>query len=152
MERRLTEEQITKVILNWLESNGWSIVCYDFPQSGTGFVLHSCNRNESSKNKESIIPDIIAIKNEVVIFFENKDRFVLSDFEKIHKLKTTSDYKKALSKLLANHSYTSIYYGVGLPSSKKINEKISKYTQMVDFIVQTDGVETKAEFQVVNIF
>ena len=152
MERRLTEEQITKVILSWLEFNGWTIICYDFPQSGTGFVLHSCNRNNSSKNKESVIPDIIAIKNGTVVFFENKDRFVLSDFEKIYKLKTTSDYKSALSKLLEKYEYTNIYYGVGLPNNKKVNEKISKYTQMVDFIVQTDGVETKAEFQDINIF
>lgn len=152
MERRLTEEKITKVILNWLESKDWSIICYDFPQSGTGFVLHSCNRKNNSKNKESIIPDIIAIKNDVVVFFENKDRFVLSDFEKIHKLKTTSDYKDSLSKLLQNYNYKNIYYGIGLPNNKKVTEKIAKYTDMVDFIIQTDEIETQAWFQIINIF
>lgn len=35
-----TEEQITKAILVWLEGNGWSILCYDFPQSGTAISLH----------------------------------------------------------------------------------------------------------------
>ena len=83
----MKEEKVTINILNWLESNGWKIICYDFPQSGTGFVLHSCNRNNSSKNKESVIPDIIAIKNGTVVFFENKDRFVLSNYKKIYKLK-----------------------------------------------------------------
>ena len=40
MERRLTEEQATKAILDWLEENGWKIICFDFPQSGTGVSLH----------------------------------------------------------------------------------------------------------------
>lgn len=152
MERRLTEEQITKAILNWLESNGWSIICYDFPQSGTGHILHSCYRNNGSKNKESIIPDIIGIKNGVVVFFENKDRFVLSDFEKIYKLKTTSDYEDALLKLLKYYDYSSIFYGVGLPKNKNVNEKIKKYTKMIDFFIQTDGSETTIEFQITSIF
>lgn len=152
MERRLTEEQITKEILDWLESKGWFIISYDFPQSGTGFVLHSCNRKNSSKNKESIIPDIIAIKNEVVVFFENKDRFQLSDFDKISKLKKTFDYRNAISKLLQKYDYINIYYGIGLPSTEKVNAKILNYLQMVDFIVQTNGIETTTTFQRTNIF
>jgi hypothetical protein len=36
MERRITEEQVTKAILDWLEANDWKIICFDFPQSGTG--------------------------------------------------------------------------------------------------------------------
>lgn len=38
MERciAMKEERVSINILNWLESNGWKIICYDFPQSGTG--------------------------------------------------------------------------------------------------------------------
>ena len=39
----MTEEQVTKALLQHLTDNGWHIVCFDFPQSGTGRVLHPNN-------------------------------------------------------------------------------------------------------------
>ena len=54
----MREEQVTKNILDWLEGNGWKIICYDFPQSGTGVLLHLNNSNRTEKNKGGIIPDI----------------------------------------------------------------------------------------------
>lgn len=36
----MNEEKVTKCLLKWLIDNGWEIVCYDFPQSGTGRLLH----------------------------------------------------------------------------------------------------------------
>lgn len=39
----MTEEQVTKAILQYLQNKGWHIVCFDFPQSGTGRVLHPNN-------------------------------------------------------------------------------------------------------------
>ena len=91
MERCLVmkEERVTINILNWLESNGWKIICYDFPQSGTGVLLHpNSDENRTTKNKGGIIPDILATRNSVALFFENKDRFVLSDFEKLKEIKS----------------------------------------------------------------
>jgi hypothetical protein len=93
MAGRLTEEQITKSILIWLEINGWKIICFDFPQSGTGFVLHpNPDVRELTKNKGAIIPDIVAFKDKTAIFFENKDRFVLADFEKLSAIKFGNSY------------------------------------------------------------
>jgi len=152
MERRLTEEKITKAILNWLESNNWKIICFDFPQSGTGFVLHPNNRNTDSKNKNSVIPDIVAIKDNNVVFFENKDRFVLSDFEKIKKIKTSNDYSESISKLLSQQNYKNIYYGIGLPDNKSTLKKIQKYINEVDFVIQTNGETIKVTNQVQKIF
>ena len=39
----MTEESVTKSILKWLMQNNWIIVCFDFPQSGTGHFLHPNN-------------------------------------------------------------------------------------------------------------
>ena len=118
MERRIREENITKAIISWLEKGGWSIICFDFPQSGTGKVLHSNNRT-GLKNKDSIIPDIVAIKGGVVVFFENKDRFFLSDFQKLKNIKEENNYSDSLNQLLISHKYTSIYFGIGLPINSK---------------------------------
>jgi Holliday junction resolvase len=135
MERRLTEEQITKAILDWLEKQGWEIICYDFPQSGTGISLHPNEELRTTKNKGAIIPDVVAIKGTIVLFFENKDRFVLSDFVKVNDLKTSSDYSTSLQKLLKNYKVSKIFYGVGLPKNDNILNRIKEHEEKIDFAV-----------------
>lgn len=135
MERRLTEEQITKALLHWLEANGWEIICYDFPQSGTGISLHPNEEIRTTKNKGAIIPDIVAIRETTVVFFENKDRFVLSDFVKVNDLRTGLDYSASLDKLLKDHQVSSIFYGVGLPNNEPACKKIKEQQTMIDFAI-----------------
>jgi len=151
MERRLTEEKITKSIISWLEKNGWEIVCFDFPQSGTGKVLHSNNR-AGLKNKDSIIPDIIAIKDGVVVFFENKDRFSLSDFQKLENIKKENNYSDSLSQLLLSYEYTSIYYGAGFPITLKNRGKVNDNKIKVDFVIDSDSAIVKVDYQIQRIF
>ena len=129
----MKEEQVTKAILKWLLENGWTIVCFDFPQSGTGRIIHP-NGGNREKNKDSIIPDIVAVKDGICVFSENKDRFYYPDFQKQNMLKTCSDYSDAISGLLNKYIVKMVFYGIGLP--------ISKYTQgaedsshLVDFIL-----------------
>jgi len=135
MERRITEEQLTKLIINWLESNDWEIISFDFPQSGTGISLHPNENIRTSKNKASIIPDIVAIKNKTVIFFENKDRFVITDFVKTEYLKQTSDYSISISKLLQKFTYSAIYYGIGIPYNERNKKNIDDNLLKIDFSI-----------------
>ena len=127
----MTEEQVTKNILKWLIDNDWEIVCYDFPQSGTGHFLHPNGSTE--KNKETINPDIVAVKNNICIFSENKDRFYLPDYKKQNKLIVNNNYTNAINELLKKYSVTTIYYGIGLPSSKYKNAAVQN-RNLVDFI------------------
>jgi len=135
MERRITEEQVTKAILNWLEASGWEIVCFDFPQSGTGTSLHP--KGENSKTKNIIIPDIVAYKasEDIGVFFENKNRFYYNDFLKIEKLRKTTDYKEALSKLFDEKLPRQMYYGIGLPDQKLFWEKAKQSLSRIDFLI-----------------
>lgn len=133
MEGRIKEENVTKAILKWLIDNQWEIICFDFPQSGTGKVLHPSTT--TSKTDGAIIPDIIAFKNGIVVDFENKDRFVMDDFEKVSFLKSTTIYDKSLNTLLKGYSYTNIYYGIGMPFSDNNYSKAESNADMVDFIV-----------------
>ena len=135
MERRLTEEQITKTLLTWLGSRGWHVICFDFPQSGTGFVLHPNVELRTTKNKGAIIPDIVAIKDTTVTFFENKDHFVLADFNKVESLRITDDYSESIHRLLCNCTYDNIYYGVGLPLTRISEAKTADYSMKIDFAV-----------------
>ena len=129
----MTEEQVTKAILNILIKNEWKIVAYDFPQSGSGRMLRP-NDNISEKNKGGIVPDIVAVKNGLCLFFENKDRVVINDFKKVSALINDNQYSNAISALLSGYNVDKIYYGVAFPSSKW-NKKAETNAVLVDFIV-----------------
>lgn len=129
----MKEEDVTKGILKALMANGWKIICYDFPQSGTGRVLHPNDRE--SKTFGAIIPDIVAIKDGIVVDFENKDRFVFSDFEKIDALRKTSEYSDSWEHLLKGNTYSKIYYGIGMPMTDSNYAKAEENKSLVDFIV-----------------
>lgn len=135
MERRITEEQATKAILDWLELNNWKIICFDFPQSGTGVSLHPNEELRTTKNKGAFIPDIVAIKNGTVLFFENKDRFVLDDFIKVQDLKKNNEYSKSIKRLLAEFEYFEIFYGVGLVHSDITEQKTNLNLNKIDFSI-----------------
>jgi hypothetical protein len=153
MERRITEEQATKAILDWLENNNWEIICFDFPQSGTGVSLHPNNEFRTTKNKGAFIPDIVAIKNGIVVFFENKDRFVLDDFVKVQDLRQNNDYSNSIEKLLANFKYTKIFYGVGLVYSVNAEQKTNENLDKIDFaILYHENKTIKIQFDPNRIF
>ena len=119
----MREENVTKNILKWLQKNNWEIICFDFPQSGTGVLLHLNGTNRTEKSKGGIIPDIIAVKNGIAAFFENKDRFYQPDFDKLFEIKTELNYTDSLDSLLSDHNITSIFYGIGISD---ITEEIEK--------------------------
>jgi hypothetical protein len=130
---KLTEEKVTKTIIYYLKNKGWNIIAYDFPQSGTGIMLHPDN-SCSEKNKGAIIPDIIAVKNGVCLFFENKDRFYYPDYIKLNELKIKDNYRNSILQLICNYNVNNICYGVGLPT-KKHTSKADDSKHLVDFVV-----------------
>ncbi len=137
----MTEEDVTKRIMKWLIERQWTIVSYDFPQSGTGRVLHPDVGND--KNFMTIVPDIIAWKSGTVAVFENKDRFVKSDFVKIDVMRTTRRYDRALADLLRDFSVSSVEYGIGIPDTPKNRSKSMLNARLVDFVAwvsETGGV------------
>jgi len=149
----MKEEKVTKNILDWLELNGWTIICYDFPQSGTGVLLHLNNNNRTEKNKGGIIPDIIAVKNNRALFFENKDRFYEPDFDKLNEIKMESNYSDSLDHLLNGHNISDIYYGIGLPESEKDIDKSKQHLEKVDFLISTNKKkEVTIHYDVNGIF
>ena len=153
MERRITEEQLTKAILEWLITNNWEIICYDFPQSGTGLSIHPNEELRTTKNKGAIIPDIVALKNGTVIFFENKDRFVLDDFIKVKDLRDKNDYSNSIQRLLAEFKYSKILYGVGLVHSENAEQKTNLHLDKVDFAIFYQGDKSiKIQFDPNKLF
>lgn len=139
----MTEEHVTKRILKWLVDNEWKIICYDFPQSGTGILLHPNGSTE--KNKDAINPDIVAVKNNNCVFFENKAYFYYPDFEKVEKLRNTANYSGAINKLLNGYNISAIWYGIGYPKSAH-KRKAEESKNMTDFVV---GVNTDGNIEII---
>lgn len=138
----MREEHVTKALLKWLIDNKWEIICFDFPQSGTGRLLHPNGANE--KNKGAINPDIVAVRNGVCLFFENKDRFFLPDYEKVNGLIVDNDYTDDIAFLLSGHNVDEFYYGIGLPTEKH-NDKSQEAAVLVDFIIGVNADKTALE-------
>lgn len=136
----MREEIVTKKIIKYLKKNNWEIISFDFPQSGTGIMILP-DDSKSSKNKNSIIPDIIAYKNYNCLFFENKDRLVKSDFEKVNRLIKENKYINNINKFLSKYEINNIYYGIGLPYSVKTNT-ILEYSNLIDFVLKIFEDET----------
>jgi len=145
----MKEEDVTKTLLKILSNSGWQIICYDFPQSGTGRVLHP--NDTSSKTLGAIIPDIVAYKDGIVLDFENKDHFVFSDFEKIESLRSTNDYSESWNRLLTGLDISKIHYGIGLPMSEQNYQKAEENLNKVDFIVylNEDGTITTSGLNII---
>jgi hypothetical protein len=150
----MKEERVTINLLNWLKYNNWEIICYDFPQSGTGILLHpNTVENRTTKNKDGIIPDILATKNSVAIFFENKDRFVLSDFKKIKEIKNLGNYSNALNDILSDFYIRNIFYGIGIPAIEKYINKSLENIDGVDFLISTsESGEVQINFDKNGVF
>ena len=149
----MREENVTKNILQWLQNNNWEIVCFDFPQSGTGVLLHLNSINRTEKNKGGIIPDIIAVRNNVALFFENKDRFYQPDFDKLFEIKTELTYSDSLDLLLSDHNIKTILYGIGIAAIDKEIEKCKLNLGKIDFLISTnEKKEINIHYDVNGIF
>lgn len=139
----MTEEHVTKAILKWLLANEWEIICFDFPQSGTGKFIHKDDDFEQ-KNKDTINPDIICVKGKIALYFENKDHYYFPDYEKVYELINNNLYLKGIFSILNKREITNIYYGIGIPL-EKYKGKAKENETMTDFIVTVDN-ERKCSF------
>ena len=148
----MTEEQVTKSIIRWLHVNLWDVICFDFPQSGTGVALHPNEEIRTTKNKGAIIPDIVAIKDNVVVFFENKDHFDLNDFLKVEELRITTDYSNSIQRLLSDFDFSRIFYGVGLQASKRTEIKTNENLDKIDFAIFVSEKSLWIQHQRLSIF
>lgn len=136
MAGRMTEEIITRTILNWLKIDGWLILSFDYPQSGTGYALRPDGDGlKGSKNLGTLIPDVIAVKNEVTIFFENKVFFFQGDIDALLSLREDAAYAPAIRTLHQNQPTHRSMVGVGLLHTPSNIEKLFNVEQFLDFAV-----------------
>lgn len=131
----MREENVTMLLMEWLKKNSWNIIAFDYPGSGTGIRLHK--NGTRYKNKDTIVPDIIAVRNNVAMFFENKDHFYKKDFEKQYINITENLFSDDVNELLCPYNITAIKWGIGIPETK-YSSNVCKYEYMIDFLYTVD--------------
>lgn len=132
----MTEEIVTISIIKKLKIDGWRIISFDYPQSGTGKMIKP---DINEKNLGGFIPDIVSLKDGIVLFWENKDRFVYDDFIKIRDIKASESFDKPIKDFLSNIIYTNIYFGIGIPKIEKEINKAAEFYNYIDFFVTVDN-------------
>lgn len=128
----MNEEDVTKAILQALIDGGWEIVCFDFPQSGTGRVLHP--EGNPAKNEGVIIPDVVAVKNGKCLYLENKDHYCCSDFVKVHDVIHCKRYERAFRRLLEGLDVKQMVCGIGMPATSFAGDAVTNCS-MVDVVI-----------------
>ena len=131
----MREEHVTKAILQHLMDRGWIIVCYDFPQSGAGRALHP--DSEMSKTRGIIVPDVVAVKDGIALYLEDKDRYCYADYVKVHKVVGGNSYRQAFSDLLAGYAVRRMVCGIGMPVEAFVGEAVIN-AALVDVVLGVD--------------
>lgn len=132
----MTEAEVTLALRKIFLDNRWQILAFDFPQSGTGTIIQQDNSCE--KNKNAIVPDLVAKKANMGIYLENKNRFFLDDFEKINELRNNNKYNDGISKLFGGLIPDKMWYGIGIPDNTIHIKNSLKYTHMIDILITVD--------------
>lgn len=138
----MSEETVTMTLVEWLKLKSWKIIAFDYPGSGTGIRLHK--NGTRYKNKDTIIPDIIAVKNETAVFFENKNYFCYKDFQKQYSNINENLYSEDVTSLLKPYNVKKVLWGIGIPESK-YTEMVKEKENMVDFLLTVEETLTIKE-------
>ena len=117
-DEEVSEEQVTRAILKWLAKSGWTILDYDFPGGGTGRKFHVFD-DSYSKTKGIVVPDIIAIRGDRVIVFENKSVDTLSDYDKLSRLKANEGFIELLRNAYPDKRVESLVMCIGYSGQPK---------------------------------
>lgn len=132
----LREEFITKAILRYLDSKGWRILAFDYPQSGTGIPLHPTKGPNCAKNLGAITPDIVASKDQTLLILENKPGFYKGDVQKLKAVKA-GEYSESI-RMVFGISDFSIKVGIGIGDSLRDREKALLCTGILAVILWVD--------------
>jgi len=80
----LEEEEITRALYDFLRAKKWEILSYGVPRGMKARVVH--DPDSGFRSKDSIIPDIIARRENVLLVMENKSRLAVRDVIKLQKM------------------------------------------------------------------
>lgn len=121
----MSEEQVTKAILVWLQSSGWTILDYDFPGGGTGRLFHLEESSVFGKSQGVVIPDVVAVKNGCCLLMEDKQVDTLSDYAKIQGVSQSRKLLPLLMSAYPQENVRKVLFGIGFSGSARFSDLVS---------------------------
>jgi len=101
MSQEVREYAITYGVKNLLLSKKWDVIAYNPPGSQGTFTIPNPRKDGGYRGQTgSESPDVIAIKNDVVLIVECKPSFDLDDANKMKRLSEDSEKMEILSILV----------------------------------------------------
>lgn len=79
----MNEEEVTEAVEEYLDAAGWTMFAVDYPTSGSGLRLHPNDREDGTKHSGSVVPDIVAYRENTVLVVESKPYFDRNDAAKL---------------------------------------------------------------------
>ncbi|HIE52517.1 MAG TPA: hypothetical protein EYP85_12225 [Armatimonadetes bacterium] len=95
----MLEGTITKMVWKYLQGEGWEIIGIHYPGATGGLYFHHYARNEKGA-RGAFIVDIVAKKEQFVLFIESKVRYDAKDIEKLETLTTDEAYRHSVVRAL----------------------------------------------------
>ena len=123
----MIEESVTKAVIFFLKQHKWEILDYDFPGSGTGrnFRIGS---DEDFKKRKRVIPDIIAYKNNTILWFENKDRDTIADYKKVFSLSLErKNLLEQINQVYPDKLASNLFFAIAHFGESKYLKKVTEY-------------------------
>jgi hypothetical protein len=102
MSQKIREYAITYAVKNFLLSKNWDVIAYNPPGSQGTFTIPNPSKDGGYRGQTgSESPDIIAIKNGIVMIVECKTTFNLDDSKKLNSLSTDGKKMEILEMLIS---------------------------------------------------
>jgi hypothetical protein len=126
----LEEEEVTRKLYDFLRAKGWEMLSYGVPRGMKARIIHDID--SSFRSKDSIIPDIIAKKENVLLVIESKPEFSLEDITKLKNM--TDGHLKYMKQIfgLSNMENLVVQKAVGF-NRFKLNQDLHQVPN--DFII-----------------
>lgn len=110
----MNEEQVTEAAEEYLEAEGWTMFAVDYPTSGSGLRLHPNDREAGTKHSGSIVPDIVAYREDTVLIVESKPYFDRDDAEKLAEI-ANGRFSNSLEKRLYSTDVNEVDTALAFP-------------------------------------
>lgn len=134
----MTEEQVAKAVMKWLDADGWEILDYDFPGGGTGRRFRfSDSASAADKNSGAFYPDIVAWKTGTFLLCENKASDTLSDYAKQARAKAEPTLASQLAYAYPGKAANAILTGIAF--SGPFIHRAQAESAAVDFVFSVSG-------------
>jgi len=135
----LSEEKVTRELIRFHQREGWNVVSFDLPETGAGERIPPNNRQTGTKQRGSIVPDIVAVNGEILRLVESKPKFDMNDVRKL-ELVLNGEYSQGIERKFGHLEWESVEVSIGLPiaeNSTTLEKKASRLD--LSLFIQPDG-------------